>query len=344
MSGSPCSMRTMALAWVVGLPLAFGCGGSEGGDQPDPGTVPDVVENVDLAQPDKGPGQDPGQVDDPGAPVDLGPEQAPDPGTDVIGDTGKDVACIPQCTDMECGDDGCGDVCGYCPYGFLCKAGLCIEYCVPDCEGKACGDDGCGGYCADCPENEHCAPDFTCVLDSCVPQCGVVECGPDGCGGDCGGCDDGFVCLGGECKEDTSCYDVTAEGLCEGDLLVWCADGVLQKLTCDSGAGLFCGYSHLAKKYDCITPEQCEPQCVDKDCGPDLCGGECGQCAGIEVCSSGGDCGPPCGEVTETGTCEGDILSFCHQGILIVYDCGAAAKTCQWDPTGNSGQGWFDCL
>jgi len=135
------------------LPLVAGCGGSEGGDQPDHGVIIDGVEPVDLWEPGEDQAMDPGSPDDPGAPVDPGFEQAPDPGTDVSKDEGADDACVPECNEMECGDDGCGDVCGYCPYGFLCKAGLCIEYCVPDCEGKICGDDGCGGYCADCPEN-----------------------------------------------------------------------------------------------------------------------------------------------------------------------------------------------
>jgi hypothetical protein len=36
----------------------------------------------------------------------------------------------------------------------------------------------------------------------------------------------------------------------------------------------------------------CTPSCGDRTCGPDGCGGECGQCADFEVCSSAGLCGP----------------------------------------------------
>ncbi len=31
-----------------------------------------------------------------------------------------DKACVPQCEDKECGDDGCGETCGQCPDGFEC--------------------------------------------------------------------------------------------------------------------------------------------------------------------------------------------------------------------------------
>ena len=33
--------------------------------------------------------------------------------------------CIPSCVDKDCGDDGCGGICGYCPAGEGCVAGSC---------------------------------------------------------------------------------------------------------------------------------------------------------------------------------------------------------------------------
>ena len=336
------NIGTLRVLFVPVFLALAGCGGS-GGE----GTQPDdtgLAADLDVQTPEQGVGTDTVPVLDKG----LSAESGPDIWLDVAGEAAMNEtmaeACIPNCSEVECGEDGCGDVCGYCLYGFLCKAGVCIEFCVPDCEGKACGDDGCGGWCADCEENETCAPDFTCVLKSCEPKCDLNLCGPDGCGGSCGSCGEGFVCLGGQCVVDTNCYDITAEGICQGDQLLWCENSVLMKETCDTESGFVCGYSHLAKKYACTTPEQCEPQCTGKECGPDLCGGECGQCGGIETCSTGGVCGPPCGDVTGEGVCQGKTLSFCHQGILIIYDCGSAGKDCKWDPTGNSGQGWYDCL
>lgn len=327
---------------AVALLAACGSGGGDGG-------LPDVLDTGrdtrdlrDSGGSDPRPEASGDEVFADGTPAE---EEAP-AGDDGEAEVPEGEACVPQCEGRECGDDGCGGICGYCPYGFLCKVGLCVEYCVPDCTGKACGDDGCGGLCGDCEENEYCGEDFTCVLKGCVPSCAGKACGPDGCGGLCGTCEAGQVCdpKTFSCVKDTACHEVTAEGRCVGSLLQWCEGGVLHEEVCDATQGLVCGYSILAKKYACILPEQCEPQCSGKECGPDQCGGQCGECGAGQVCSAGGTCGPPCGDITEKGSCQGDLLRFCHQGILITYDCAAHGLHCQWDPTGNSGQGWYDCL
>ena len=37
-------------------------------------------------------------------------------------------ACVPQCENKECGDDGCGEVCATCPDGFTCSEDfICID-------------------------------------------------------------------------------------------------------------------------------------------------------------------------------------------------------------------------
>ena len=52
---------------------------------------------------------------------------------DVTGDftltaTLSAPACVPDCTDKDCGDDGCGNSCGECTDGSLCNTdGLCVE-------------------------------------------------------------------------------------------------------------------------------------------------------------------------------------------------------------------------
>ena len=41
---------------------------------------------------------------------------------------------MPNCEDKECGSDGCGELCGYCAYGFICNE---IQICRPgDCTRK----------------------------------------------------------------------------------------------------------------------------------------------------------------------------------------------------------------
>lgn len=339
-------MRCGTRTWILGgwLATLVACASGGGGG---PSPVADTGHEArPSSDPSVGDTETEGTPDD-GAIPDSGPFGDPDsPEEGAEGDRAEAEPCFPQCEGRECGDDGCGGICGYCPYGYLCKVGLCVEYCVPDCTQKACGDDGCGGLCGDCEENEFCGEDFACHLKGCVPACGGKECGPDGCGGSCGACPGGQVCdlKTWRCVKDTACHEVTAEGRCVGSLLQWCEAGVLQEQQCDVASGLVCGYSHLAKKYACISPEQCQPQCAGKACGPDQCGGVCGECGDGLVCSTGGKCGPPCGDITEKGACEGDLLRFCHQGILITYDCASVGKHCQWDPTGNSGKGWFDCL
>ena len=46
----------------------------------------------------------------------------------------------------------------------------------------------------------------------------------------------------------------------------------------------------------------CEPQCLGRECGSDLCGGLCGSCVIGDVCATGGNCVPE--EAACTDTCE----------------------------------------
>lgn len=348
-------MKT-GIRWLAVLVLVAGCGGSGSGDGaggldlaalelPDYGVDPDI-------------GSDPGL--DPGVPLEVvddpGGESDADSGDADAGDVAEelpevDVPCVPNCEGKECGSNGCGDLCGYCPYGYICNAAqICRPFCEPDCEGKLCGSDGCNGLCGECDDNEYCGEDSTCILKDCEPQCDGRVCGPDGCGWKCGDCDDSFICLAdGQCTEDLNCYDITAVGTCVGNQLLFCEEGILQKVDCDPSQGLVCAYSAAGKKHDCVFPEQCTPQCAGKTCGPDKCGGTCGECAGEQVCSTGGVCGDPCDGVTGEGIClDSDTkLAFCHQGILLIYSCYNPPDQpyfCKWNPSAQGGEGAYDCL
>jgi hypothetical protein len=75
------------------------------------------------------------------------------------------------CGDRECGDDGCGGVCGVCPPGVLCifDAGVCS--CQPGCDDKECGPDDCGGFCGNgYPEQQGCEDGYSCLDGECVEQ------------------------------------------------------------------------------------------------------------------------------------------------------------------------------
>lgn len=74
--------------------------------------------------------------------------------------------CSPACDGMECGDDGCGGICGSCDYG-TCQGGLCE--CTPNCGDKDCGSNGCGGTCGVCPAGNVCSWVGECLAD-CTPN------------------------------------------------------------------------------------------------------------------------------------------------------------------------------
>jgi hypothetical protein len=131
---------------------------------------------------------------------------------------GECVACLPACDGMECGDDGCGGLCGTCLGNQeSCQDGQCL--CTPACTGKECGPDGCTGTCGECTGPQQMCIDGQC---QCQPACDGMECGDDGCGGSCGQCNPGQFCIAGQCPpEGKACDDGNAtpwDG-CQGNSL-----------------------------------------------------------------------------------------------------------------------------
>ena len=127
--------------------------------------------------------------------------------------------------------------------------------------------------------------------DTCVASCEARVCGDDGCGGSCGSCAEGEFCA-----EDGQCY-------CEG----------CQERQCglDPCSGLMCGMCpggmECSAEGECYVP--CVPECGDRCCGDDGCGGECPDFCG----TFGVDCDPTtchcepfsaCGQETDPPVCE----------------------------------------
>jgi hypothetical protein len=103
-------------------------------------------------------------------------------------------ACTAGCGAKTCGQDACGNSCGFCGAGQACNAstGHCAA-CTPSCSGKQCGDDGCGGSCGNCASGSTCDASGHC--GACTPTCNGQQCGQaDGCGGTCG-CPAGHQCI-----------------------------------------------------------------------------------------------------------------------------------------------------
>jgi hypothetical protein len=208
------------------------------------------------------------------------------------------ASCTPECSGLECGDDGCGGSCGFCATGETCRSGTC-QGCVPSCTDRVCGDDGCGGSCGTCAAGTSCV-DGACVA-GCTPDCTDRVCGDDGCGGSCGTCAAGTSCVDGAC-------------------VAGCTPDCTDRVCGDDGCGGSCGT--CAPGSSCVEGAcvaDCTPDCTDKACGDDGCGGSCGQCGANESCQDGvcvAGCTPDC-----TGkACGGD-------------GCGGSCGTC---PTGES--------
>ena len=170
------------------------------------------------------------------------------------------------------------------------------DICTPDCVGKECGDDGCGGECGQCSGDQE-----VCVLGqcACISDCVDKECGEDGCGGDCGECQDGFVC-----------------------------DMSDQQCTCLQQP---CGQACCVSDQVCLEEACCTPDCEDKECGSDGCGGNCGECPENADCDGQGQCvclHEACGEIC----CPAGQV--CHEGACCSADC--AGKECGGDGCGGS--------
>ncbi len=206
----------------------------------------------------------------------------------------KPKDCTPDCTGMDCGDDGCGGTCGVCDPTQDCVAGACL--CAPLCAGKVCGDDGCGGVCGECGQGQACQAG-ACL--ACEADCWGKACGDDGCGGSCGDCDAGTTCQGNACVCAPDCAGVEC-----GD------DG------CGGSCG-DCGFGESCQDGACVA---CVPSCGGKACGDDGCGGSCGDCGPGMVCS-GSQC------VSQGSSCVGYCGSaapdycYCDDGCMQYGDC-----------------------
>ncbi len=64
-----------------------------------------------------------------------------------------------------------------CSAGYVCStsSGMCLRSCVRNCQGKQCGDDGCGGVCGSCNSGYTCSSNNLCVLSGNEEQVGNIN-------------------------------------------------------------------------------------------------------------------------------------------------------------------------
>jgi len=87
----------------------------------------------------------------------------------------KPVVCVPDCSNKECGDDGCGGSCGKCPDGKICiSAGLCFSGTTNCGDGKCTESESCDSCPEDCGScskkefGEECASNNECLSGLCL--------------------------------------------------------------------------------------------------------------------------------------------------------------------------------
>ena len=259
------------------------------------------------------------------------------------------------CSGRECGDDGCGGTCGTCSDDALdCTATACVDgkcdHLVDDFHcllGGACLPSGQGNEentCLVCDPSKSSA-DWTSVADGtscsdaeqyvcsagvcvCTSNCQSAECGEDGCGGLCGSCDDGQDCTLDECF-DGGCGHSVLDDFCQidgecipsgtkkpGNICQSCQPekSILGWFAVEAGTPCPGGEQNSCQYGEC----ECVPECTDKECGGDGCGGGCGSCEPGEPCNEGTCYAPELvWSVSKSGMTNSSVLVDAQSNIFI---------------------------
>ena len=232
------------------------------------------------------------------------------------------------CTVDFCSGANGEPVCVFQP--IVCDDNCCCTYdkCVPwlgcvytpvDCsDGDNCTIDiqhGCADtedpvWCEHQPK--YCDDDNLCTDDSCNPDTGICQYAP-------ANCDDGDVCTIDSCLASSGCVhpykcddfnpcttdicdpqtlDCSYEAACD-DANECTDDSCVPNLEIGEGECVFmpdntneCDDGDPQTMNICLDGEcvVCVPDCNDKECGEDGCGGSCGECPEGQTCNEGGQC------------------------------------------------------
>jgi len=230
--------------------------------------------------------------------------------------------CLGDFTVVECADNCVDTFETPCGAQQSCVDGECVSWlCEPGsafCDGeiyKVCSSNGLNiQYEEDCVAKEQHCFNGACIDTECPPNedfCGdsatMAHCAEDGMSVTTEACpaehycdegDAGVQCLPWVCTPgEPFCVDNIAK-LCDAK-----GSGVLNEVDCGEQSCV---------QGECI---DCQPQCEGKDCGPDACGGSCGECGEGQVCIYG-KCPPQgfeCNDLNATewdGCTEGQLTEF----------------------------------
>lgn len=310
-----------------------------GGSPTEDGRIANAAFSLNNGRSEFSTGTDPYPFDSKGQPLDLLISDI-----SAVGDTISFAVCMRYltCFNKNCGDDGCGGVCGECDPAQVCDDGVCSEeqscHTVAVCL-EQCGQDdtACENHCHRVPV--VCAEPNACQLQgTCDEDTGVCEypskpdntpcddsnkCSQtDNCvEGECVG-GDWVVCepTGNPCKTAPECYPGT--GGCRSQSLsaeTPCDDSDLCTIddACD-GKGTCVGSAYTCETAICVTSNLCDGQggciatfsgtgtaCDDADLctSDDLCDGA-GACLGTAIACEAGQC--ETNARCEDGVCEAD--------------------------------------
>ena len=234
--------------------------------------------------------------------------------------------CVRECKGRQCGDDGCGGVCGTCESGDFCsESGHCSAL---DCAGRTCGPGATGGSCGTCADDDVCIA---------TPNGGATCAAAVGCVGRCGA--DGQQTDGKTCSCRADC--VAAKNCCAGYLQACpaCKTRCAGRNCGDDGCGGSCGTCGGSKTCIdgvCAAPKTCANRCGYDSVTPD---GEACSCA--SYCDAYGNCCPDMKEQCPATTgCKGRCgqlsLSAAGASCSCRFDCAKTGDCCS-DATARCG-------
>ncbi len=239
-----------------------------------------------------------------------------------VGETISFDVCLAfqQCWQKDCGDDGCGGVCGTCDPDQVCDAGLCSEdqgcatytTCLADCDDDDCRE-WCGRVPVVCPAPDDCHTEATCNTTTGICEYPVLDDGTP--------CDDGNACTR---------LDECVAGICTGSDPMLCpeAEGCFAAGTCSKKTGE-CTVKPLSRGTDCNDGDSCTNNDICD--GKGTCAGKAYECPALPcrsavACDGEGDC---TFEPTALGeTCSDDDLCTVDDACDGAGNCAGVPLAC----------------